>query len=112
PPPPPPPDWRATLRGRIAAYALGIDYHDRLRTTLRTLIDTLRADFADATFRPYVDTGPLLEREWAMRSGVGWIGKNTLLLHRAAGSYFFLAEVLTRLQLDAVQHPDDHFCTR
>jgi epoxyqueuosine reductase len=114
PPPPPPSDWRTTLRGRIAAYALGIDYHDRLRTTLRTLIERLGADFPEATFRPYVDTGPLLEREWAMRGGLGWIGKNTLLLHRAQGSYFFLAEVLTSLALDAVDLPSDHCgtCTR
>lgn len=108
PPPPPPADWRTTLRGRIAAYALGVDYHDRVRTALRTLIDTLRADFPDATFRPYVDTGPLLEREWAMRGGLGWMGKNTLLLHRAAGSYFFLAELLTSLALEAVPLPADH----
>jgi epoxyqueuosine reductase len=114
PPPPPPEHWRATLRGRIASYALGIDYHDRLRTTLRTLIERLRTDFPDATFRPYVDTGPLLEREWAMRGGVGWIGKNTLLLHRAQGSYFFLAELLTSLELEAVALPSDHCgtCTR
>ena len=114
PPPPPPADWRTTLRGRIAAYALGIDYHDRLRTTLRTLIASLAAEFPGETFRPYVDTGPLLEREWAMRGGVGWIGKNTLLLHRTAGSYFFLAELLTSLELDAVSLPSDHCgtCTR
>ncbi|HEV7732943.1 MAG TPA: tRNA epoxyqueuosine(34) reductase QueG [Candidatus Binatia bacterium] len=114
PPPPPPVDWRTTLRGRIAAYTVGIDYHDRLRTTLRTLIDALHVHFPEATFRPYVDTGPLLEREWAMRAGQGWIGKNTLLLHRSHGSYFFLAELLTSLELDDVPLPSDHCgtCTR
>jgi epoxyqueuosine reductase len=114
PPPPPPEDWRTTLRGRIAAYAFGRDYHDRVGALLRDLIDRLHARWPAATFRPYVDTGPVLEREWAMRAGLGWIGRNTLLLHRAAGSYFFLAELLTDLPLAAVPMPTDHCgtCTR
>jgi epoxyqueuosine reductase len=114
PPPPPPDDWRATLRGRIAAYALGADYHDRLGELLRALAVRLTAVFPGARFRHYVDTGPVLEREWAMRGGVGWIGKNTLVLHRALGSYFFLAELFTDLELDPVPLPADHCggCTR
>ena len=114
PPPPPPDDWRATLRGRIAAYALGEDYHDRLGELLRALAGRLVAAFPGARFRPYVDTGPVLEREWAMHAGVGWIGKNTLVLHRALGSYFFLAELFTDLELDPVPLPADHCagCTR
>jgi epoxyqueuosine reductase len=114
PPPPPEPEWRATLRGRIAAYALGSDYHDRVGALLERLIEHLHARWPAATFRPYVDTGPLLEREWAMRAGIGWIGRNTLLLHRVAGSYFFLAEFLTDLPLAAVPLPADHCgtCTR
>jgi epoxyqueuosine reductase len=114
PPPPPPEDWRAALRGRIAAYALGVDYHDRLGALLRTLAARLTAVFPGARFRHYVDTGPVLEREWAMRGGVGWIGKNTLVLHRALGSYFFLAELFTDMELDPVPLPADHCggCTR
>jgi epoxyqueuosine reductase len=114
PPPPPPSDWRATLRGRIAAYAAGRDYHDRVGTLLDRLIDRLRARWPRATFRPYVDTGPMLEREWAMRARLGWIGRNTLLLHRHGGSYFFLAEVLTDLVLAGAPLPADHCgtCTR
>jgi epoxyqueuosine reductase len=114
PPPPPPDDWRAELRGRVAAYALGRDYHGRIDGLLRRLIHRLGERWPDATFRPYVDTGPILEREWAMRGGLGWIGRNTLLLHRHAGSYFFLAELLTDLALDAVPLPADHCgtCTR
>ena len=114
PPPPPCDEWRAALRGRVAAYALGCDYHDRIAGVLRRLIERLRERWPDATFRPYVDTGPILEREWAMRSGLGWIGRNTLLLHRHAGSYFFLAELLTDLVLDSVALPADHCgtCTR
>ncbi|TMB43932.1 MAG: tRNA epoxyqueuosine(34) reductase QueG [Deltaproteobacteria bacterium] len=114
PPPVPAGDWRAELRGRIAAYALGVDYHDRVGALLERLIERLRDVFPAARFRPYVDTGPVLEREWAARAGLGWIGKNTLLLHRSAGSYFFLAELLTDLSLDAVPLPADHCgtCTR
>ena len=114
PPPPPPADWRSALRGRVAAYALGPDYHDRLSARLARLIERLRGRWPQATFRPYVDTGPVLEREWAMRGGIGWIGRNTMVLHRHAGSYFFLAELLTDLALAPTALPADHCgtCTR
>jgi epoxyqueuosine reductase len=67
-----------------------------------------------ARFRSYVDTGPLLEREWAARAGIGWIGRNTLLLHRGRGSWFFLAELLTDLEVDPTPPAGDHCgtCTR
>src|SRR3989449_748327 len=105
PPPPPPGDWRATLTGRIAAYALGADYHARVGTLLGALAARLAAAFPGARFQAYVDTGPVLEREWAMRAGLGWIGKHTLLLDRTAGSYFFLAELFTDLRLAAPHLP-------
>ena len=108
PPPPPPGDWRATLTGRIAAYALGEDYHARVGALLGALAARLAAVFPGARFQGYVDTGPVLEREWAMRAGLGWIGKHTLLLDRAAGSYFFLAELFTDLELAASPLPADH----
>jgi epoxyqueuosine reductase len=114
PPPSPPGDWRTTLRGRIAAYARGADYHDRIGDLLHRLADRLAALWPGSRFRGYVDTGPVLEREWAMRAGLGWIGKHTVVLHRALGSYFFLAELFTDLALDAVPLPADHCggCTR
>ncbi len=107
-PPPPAADWRHTLRGRIAAYAVELDYHDGLGNRLSRLIERLNVRWPQAAFRPYVDTGPILEREWAMRAGVGWIGRNTLLLDREAGSYFFLAELLTDLELPPAALPADH----
>jgi len=107
PPPPPPLDWRATLRGRIAAYALGEDYHDRVRALLRACTERLGRQFPGARFRAHVDTGAVLEREWAMRAGLGWIGKNTLVLDRERGSYFFLAELFTDLALPAATPPAD-----
>jgi epoxyqueuosine reductase len=114
PPPAPPADWRATLRGRIAAYALGTDYHHRVGALLETLAARLALAFPGARFRGYVDTGPVLEREWAMRAGLGWIGRNTLVLSRQAGSYFFLAELLTDLEVEPIALPADHCgtCTR
>jgi epoxyqueuosine reductase len=114
PPPPPPLDWRQSLRGRIAAYAVGTDYHDRVEALLRVLVHRLTQVFPAARFRHYVDTGPVLEREWAMQAGVGWIGKNTLVLDRDRGSYFFLAIVFTDLDVPPSSPSSDHCggCTR
>lgn len=108
PPAPPPIDWRATLRGRIAAYTVGPDYHRHLRARLDRLGETLAALFPGSRHLSYVDTGAIIEREWARGAGVGWIGKNTLVLHRHAGSYFFLGELVTDLEVDAVPLPRDH----
>jgi epoxyqueuosine reductase len=107
-------DWRHELRGRIAAYAAGLDYHAVITARLQTLIAFLRERAPDLWARPYVDTGPLLEREWAYRSGLGWFGKNTMLLHKQAGSWFFLAEILVNLELEGEGIPRAHCgtCTR
>ncbi len=114
PPPPPPTDWQESLRGRIAAYALGGDYHDRIKSLLGTLAARLASAFPGARFHAYVDTGPVLEREWAARAGLGWIGRNTLLLRRGVGSYFFLAELFTDLEVEPLPLVADHCgtCTR
>jgi epoxyqueuosine reductase len=114
PPPPPDPEWQTHLTGRIAAYALGVDYHQRLAATLDALATRVREAFPAARCLAYVDTGPLLEREWAMRAGLGWIGRNTLVLDRGAGSYFLLGELLTDLEFGADAAPADHCgtCTR
>jgi epoxyqueuosine reductase len=114
PPPPPPGDWRERLVGRVAAYTRGADYHDHVLALCDRLAARLATRFPRARFLSYVDTGPLVEREWAMRAGLGWIGKNTLVLERSAGSYFFLAELVTDLELDDAPLPTDHCgtCTR
>jgi epoxyqueuosine reductase len=107
-------DWRQELRGRIAAYAAGLDYHDVIKAKLLTLIAFLNELQPRLWARPYVDTGPLLEREWAYRSGLGWFGKNTMLLHKQAGSWFFLAEILVNGDLEGEGIPRSHCgtCTR
>lgn len=101
-------DWRSELRGRIAAYATGMDYHDTIQAKLRTLVVYLQQSIPGLWARPYVDTGPLFEREWAYRSGLGWFGKNTMLLRKGTGSWFFLAEILVSIELEGEGIPQAH----
>jgi epoxyqueuosine reductase len=110
PPRPPAVDWRAELRGRIAAYAIGADYHDTVLAKARAVAATLEHHAPAATVRLYVDTGPILEREWATRARLGWFGRNTNLLNRYHGSYFFLAEILTDLALEPAGEPYRDHC--
>lgn len=84
---------------RVARYARGRDYHDVMGRRLQALAARIRDAFPGCGTRPYVDTGPLLERELAARAGLGTVGKNTHLLDRSGGSYFFLGELLLTLDL-------------
>jgi len=98
--PPPPAAENLPLEGFVAAYALGDDYHEIIRDRLHSLCDSLdRLAGRRLEHRAYVDTGPVLEREIASRAGLGWIGRNSMLIHPALGSFFFLAEILTELTL-------------
>jgi epoxyqueuosine reductase len=98
------PQAPAAGQGRVSRYAWGIDYHDLVRERLHALADYLRERSGGCQTRGVVDTAPLLEREFAQLAGLGWIGKNTLLLNREAGSWFFLAALLTDAEL-AVDAP-------
>jgi epoxyqueuosine reductase len=93
-------------RGRIASYAWGLDYHDlmtpRLESLAAWLRDTSRQDIAH---RVYVDTGAVLERSHAQQAGLGFVGKNTMLINPRRGSYFFLGEILTTLAFDEYDQP-------
>ncbi len=84
---------------RVARYARGRDYHDVMGRRLKALAGRIRQAFPGCETRPYVDTGPLLERELAARAGLGAVAKNTHLLDRTRGSYFFLGELLLTLEL-------------
>ena len=87
-------------QGRISRYAWGDgDYHDTIHDRLKRLIGWLQEQAPGASARGVVDTAPLLEREFAQLAGLGWIGKHTLLINKPAGSYFFLAALLTNLEL-------------
>ncbi len=111
PPPLPAVDWRRALRGRVAAYARGDDYHRVIDARLRALERALDSLAPGSRTRRYVDTGAVLEREWAARGGLGWFGKNTMLLGTRAGSWFFLAELITDLAL-APDAPSAEHCGR
>jgi epoxyqueuosine reductase len=83
----------------VARYAWGDDYHGVMEPRLRTLADTIAELMPGTVSRIYVDTGPLLERDLAARAGLGWIGKNTMLLHPDLGSFFFIGAVLTTAEI-------------
>jgi epoxyqueuosine reductase len=96
-------------RGRVSRYAWGADYHDVVRERLRRLADFLAARAPHARTRAVVDTAPLLEREFAQLAGLGWIGKNTLVLNTHEGSWFFLAALVTDVELAYDEpHEADH----
>lgn len=86
--------------GRVARYARGEDYHDVLRARLRELLTWLRDDVPGIRGRAVVDTAPLLERDFARRAGLGWFGKNTMLLNKRLGSYVLLGGLLLDLELE------------
>jgi epoxyqueuosine reductase len=99
-PPPAPPLNDPTPRGRVAAYAMGDDYHLVIPPRLKRLVAFLEEQAGHPIpHRIYTDTGPVLERDLAQRAGLGWIGKNTCLISPKHGSYFLLAEILLGLDL-------------
>lgn len=83
----------------VSRYALGRDYHKVMRQRLKQLGDFLQSQITGTHYRVFVDSAPVLERAFAEKAGLGWIGKNTLLIHPKVGSYFFLGEILTNLPL-------------
>ncbi|MCF8238225.1 MAG: tRNA epoxyqueuosine(34) reductase QueG [Saprospiraceae bacterium] len=85
---------------RVSQYAYGEDYHKVVRRKLKELFRWLKDEYGDLQGRVFVDSGPVLERDWARRSGMGWVGKHTLLINRDVGSYFFLAELIIDLPLE------------
>jgi len=92
--PAPAPDWRENLCGRIAAYTLGIDYHEELRAKLEDLAETIRSA-SGLRGVCHVDAGPLVEKELARQAGIGWYGRNTNILSKNGGSYFLIACLLS-----------------
>ncbi|MBA3651683.1 MAG: tRNA epoxyqueuosine(34) reductase QueG, partial [Chthoniobacterales bacterium] len=90
-------EGRSGASGRIARYAWGDDYHDVMLAKLRELEAFLAT--VGGVQKTYVDTGPVLERDFAAEAGIGWHGKSTMLLNRSLGTWFFLGEILTTLDL-------------
>jgi epoxyqueuosine reductase len=85
----------------IAKYAYGQDYHEVIRDKLKALMFRIREEIGQVEGRGFVDSAPVLERSWALRSGLGWIGKNGNLIHPKKGSFFFIATLITDLTLEA-----------
>jgi epoxyqueuosine reductase len=92
----------------ISKYAYGEDYHEVVKNKLRQLLSFIREQIGEVGGRAFVDSAPVLERAWAARSGLGWIGKNSNLINKKAGSFFFLAELIIDLELDYDRPATDH----
>lgn len=84
----------------VAKYAYGKDYHEVIRSKLKSLLALIREHIGEVEGRGFVDSAPVLERSWAVRSGLGWVGKNGNLLHKQAGSFFFIATLIVDLELE------------
>lgn len=100
---------------KISKYAYGTDYHTVIKARLNAMLEKLQKEIGQFSGRGFVDSAPVLERSWAVRSGLGWVGKNGNLINKTSGSFFFIATLITDLELQ----PDDPFaqdfcgsCTR
>lgn len=94
----------------ISRYALGRDYHKLMRRRLQQLAEQIQALIGPFGYRAFVDSAPVMERALATRAGLGWIGKNTMLIHPKAGSYFFLGELFTDLPLPVDDAQEKEHC--
>ncbi|MDO4224483.1 MAG: tRNA epoxyqueuosine(34) reductase QueG [Bergeyella zoohelcum] len=94
---------------KISKYAYGQDYHDVIKDILREMVAELQEEIGDFDCRIFVDSAPVLERAWARKSGIGWVGKNANIITKQKGSFFFLAEIICDLEL-APDSPVRDFC--
>ena len=99
---------------KLSIYAYGKDYHQVIKEKLHVLLDFIREEIGEVDGRAFVDSAPVMDKVWAEKSGLGWRGKHTNLINKKAGSYFFLAELIVDLDLEADQATPDHCgqCTR
>ena len=91
---------QVTEAPRISKYAWGTDYHTVIREKLHVLLDKIQAEVGAVLGRGFVDSAPVLERSWAQRSGLGWVGKNGNLINKQSGSFFFIATLICDLELE------------
>lgn len=95
--------------GKVSRYAWGDDYHDMLGDRLDRLSEWLKEQAPNSKSRRYVDTGPVMEKAWAVRAGIGWLGKHTNVITRELGSWVFLGEIITDVELEP-DTPIEDFC--
>ena len=93
---------------KISKYALGTDYHFVIKSKLKQLFQTLQEMIGEVNGRVFVDSAPVMDKAWAKRSGLGWMGKNTNLITQKVGSFFFIAELIIDLQLEYDTPATDH----
>jgi epoxyqueuosine reductase len=89
-----------TAAPKISKYAYGNDYHEIIRSKLKSLLQSIKESIGEINGRGFVDSAPVLERSWAQKSGLGWVGKNGNLINKQAGSFFFIATLITDLELE------------
>lgn len=93
---------------KIAKYAYGKDYHYILKPKLKNILESIMDQIGEVNARVFVDSAPVHERAWAAKAGLGWVGKNSLLLSKQTGSFFFLAEIILDVELDYDGPVTDH----
>lgn len=95
---------------KISRYAYGEDYHSVIKNKLKLLVQSIQENIGEVNGRAFVDSAPVLDKAWAKRSGLGWIGKNSNLINKKTGSFFFLAELITDLDLEYDIAPTEDHC--
>ncbi|WP_339662795.1 tRNA epoxyqueuosine(34) reductase QueG [Croceibacter atlanticus] len=93
---------------KVSKYAYGTDYHFVIKDKLKTLLHSIQEEIGDVHGRAFVDSAPVLDKAWAAKSGLGWIGKHSNLLSKQAGSFYFIAELIIDLELDYDTPVTDH----
>ena len=93
------PAQQRTANPQIAKYAYGNDYHEVIRAKLKALMQLIKEQVGEINGRGFVDSAPVLERTWAQKSGLGWVGKNGNLINKRNGSFFFIATLITDMEL-------------
>ena len=93
---------------KISKYAYGIDYHYVIRNKLNELLEFIKEEIGSVNGRAFVDSGPVLEKAWAKKSGLGWVGKNSNLLTQKVGSFYFISELIIDLELEVDHVVTDH----
>lgn len=93
---------------KISKYAYGEDYHEVIKGILAEMIEELQAEIGEFGYRIFVDSAPVLERSWARKSGIGWVGRNANLITKKQGSFYFLAEIICDLNLQYDHETADH----
>ena len=95
---------------KISKYAYGKDYHDVIKNKLRHIVDAIEDEMGEITARVFVDSAPVMEKAWAVKCGLGWTGRNSCLINKKSGSFFFLGTIITNLDLNYNEEESPDYC--